>query len=256
VIAGKIFIVFGRQEPFPAEIELDTLDGDDGFVVVGHYEGYAAGTSIAAAGDVNDDGIGDLIVGAPEDDDSPGWAYVIYGREDGFPAFLPVTSLDGSNGFALEGIGPESKAGRSVAGIGDVNGDGVDDIAIGAPYATRSDDIGAGEAYIVYGRASDVDADGVRDSLDNCTQAANADQRDTDGDGFGNACDPDLNGDCNVDFADLGLMRAVFFSPDADADLDGSGAVDFNDLGVLKQLFFDPPGPTGIVNVCDVVEFG
>ena len=58
------------------------------------------------------------------------------------------------------------------------------------------------------------------DLNDNCTLVANPDQRNTDGDAFGNICDPDLN---------------------------GNGAVDFQDLGLLKSRFLSPPGPAGLL---------
>jgi hypothetical protein len=94
--------------------------------------------------------------------------------------------------------------------------------------------------------APDTDGDLVKDFTDNCSERANADQRDTDGDGFGNFCDPDLNDDNVVNFVDLGIMESVFFTADADADLDGSGSVNFTDLGIVKEFFFDAPGPSGI----------
>jgi Dockerin type I domain/Thrombospondin type 3 repeat len=95
--------------------------------------------------------------------------------------------------------------------------------------------------------ARDTDNDGVPDGADNCTAVANPDQRDTNGDGYGNVCDPDLNNDGLVNFADLGMMKSVFFSGNADADLNGNGSVNFTDLGVLKAYFFGPPGPSALV---------
>jgi hypothetical protein len=106
---------------------------------------------------------------------------------------------------------------------------------------------GAFNGGTVYELALDIDGDGVVDVDDNCTLLANADQRDTHADGYGNLCDPDLNGDGIVNFADLALLKAVFFTPDADADFGGNGTVDFVDLGTLKALFFQTPGPSGIV---------
>ena len=91
----------------------------------------------------------------------------------------------------------------------------------------------------------------MADDSDNCSIAANADQRDTDGDGFGNICDADLSDDCIVNAVDLGILKSVFFSADPDADFDGSGAVNAVDLGIFKALFFLPPGPSGITNICD-----
>lgn len=95
--------------------------------------------------------------------------------------------------------------------------------------------------------AGDADGDGVADPDDNCTEHANAAQRDSDGDGYGNRCDADFNGDGAVNFLDLGIMKSRFFTADADADLNGDGAVNFLDLGILKSLFFKPPGPSGVV---------
>lgn len=93
---------------------------------------------------------------------------------------------------------------------------------------------------------ADGDSDGVGDVCDNCIAHSNSDQRDTNGDGFGNRCDADLNGDNAVNFADLGIMKSLFFSTDTDADLNGDGAVNFADLGILKSLFFNAPGPSAI----------
>ncbi len=90
---------------------------------------------------------------------------------------------------------------------------------------------------------ADTDADGVDDTVDNCTEVANADQRDTNGDGFGNACDADLNGDLTINFEDLQLFKAVIFMSDEDADFDGNGTVDFQDLTLMKASFFGAPGP-------------
>ncbi len=92
---------------------------------------------------------------------------------------------------------------------------------------------------------ADADNDGVLDDSDNCTLVENADQRDTDGDGFGNLCDADLDNNGTIDFADLAIMKARFFSGDADADLDGDGTVAFPDLAIMKAGFFGAPGPAG-----------
>jgi hypothetical protein len=93
--------------------------------------------------------------------------------------------------------------------------------------------------------APDGDADGAVDIRDNCTLVANADQRDTDGDGFGNRCDADFDGDCTINFVDLGVVKSAFFGSDPDADLDGDGSVNFLDLAMFKAQFFGVPGPSG-----------
>ena len=94
----------------------------------------------------------------------------------------------------------------------------------------------------------DADADGVPDTTDNCVLVSNPDQRDTNGDNFGNLCDADLNDDCSVNFPDLNLFKSVFFGNDPDADLDGDGTVNFADLELVKQQFFGSPGPSALAS--------
>ena len=100
---------------------------------------------------------------------------------------------------------------------------------------------------------SDTDGDGVLDHEDNATLVVNQDQRDTDGDGYGNIVDPDLNNDMIVNFADLSLMKQRFFSADPDADLDGNGLVNFGDLSIMKSMFFQSPGDSYVDHLADSV---
>jgi hypothetical protein len=93
---------------------------------------------------------------------------------------------------------------------------------------------------------ADSDGDGVADVADNCIQIANADQRDTDDDGYGNICDPDFDNNETVDFADLAYLKSAFFGSDPLTDLDGDGKTDFADLAILKSMFFGSPGPSGL----------
>lgn len=118
---------------------------------------------------------------------------------------------------------------------------------------------GSGVFYdnIRFGGAGDWDRDGVEDVIDNCIDVANDDQRDTDGDNFGNACDADLNADCGVNFGDLAQLKAAFiprpYNPDA--DFDGDDNVNFGDLAFLKSSFFNGaypgPGPSALPTACD-----
>ncbi len=95
-------------------------------------------------------------------------------------------------------------------------------------------------------QATDNDGDGVLDLLDNCSAVANADQRNTDGDLYGNVCDPDFNNDGAVNFPDLALMKSVFFLQGAfDQDMNGDGFVNFVDLSLFSEYFFSAPGPAG-----------
>jgi hypothetical protein len=107
------------------------------------------------------------------------------------------------------------------------------------------------ENAVVFAAATyDSDVDGIGDNLDNCLAVSNSQQRDTDGDGIGNACDADLNDDCTVDINDLEILRGMFFSSNADADFNGDGMVNAIDLGIMKRQFSGEPGPTGTPNLC------
>ncbi len=94
--------------------------------------------------------------------------------------------------------------------------------------------------------APDSDGDSVPDSEDNCTDVANADQRDTNGDGYGNACDADITNDGVINFGDLALFKSVFLTTEPDADFDGDGQVNFGDLALLKATFLGSPGPSQV----------
>ena len=95
---------------------------------------------------------------------------------------------------------------------------------------------------------ADSDGDGVADDVDNCRAMANPAQLDMDGDGYGQACDADLTNNRIVDANDLSLLRSFFFSSiDPLYDLDGNGQVDFADLGFLRRRYLQPPGPSSHV---------
>ncbi len=98
--------------------------------------------------------------------------------------------------------------------------------------------------------ALDTDFDGFDDATDNCILIANSDQRDTDGDGFGNICDTDLNNDNVTNILDVGILQSVFLNsspfinPIAEhADFNNDGVINLLDMGILKAYFLQPPGP-------------
>ncbi|MEO1574945.1 MAG: thrombospondin type 3 repeat-containing protein, partial [Pseudomonadota bacterium] len=110
-----------------------------------------------------------------------------------------------------------------------------------------------GQLYQVRG-GSDIDGDGVPDDIDNCVETPNPNQIDTNNDGFGNRCDPDLDNDGLItNTIDLGLLRLAFFSRpgdanwNPDADFNSDGVINVIELGILRQFFFNAPGP--IANV-------
>jgi hypothetical protein len=95
------------------------------------------------------------------------------------------------------------------------------------------------------GSNGDLDSDGVFNLSDNCIAASNTDQRDSNQDGFGNVCDPDLDNNLVVDNADLALLLAVLGQARADADNNGDGTVDSLDLGFTLSYYGGVPGPSG-----------
>ena len=92
----------------------------------------------------------------------------------------------------------------------------------------------------------DADNDLVPDINDNCQLDANGDQRDSNGDGYGNVCDADLNNDGIINFLDIALLGDLFLSTDADADLNGDGVVNFLDVSIIGNAFLTEPGPSGV----------
>ncbi|MBE9098896.1 Calx-beta domain-containing protein [Vacuolonema iberomarrocanum] len=156
--AGASYVVFGSSEGFSANLDLTTLDGSNGFVINGLLEEDRLGRSVSGAGDIDGDGIDDLIIGAAAADfggsGSAGTSYVVLGSREGFSPSLDLTTLDGSNGFAINGVAEDDFAGISVSGAGDVNGDGVSDLIVGASAADANGNDGAGTSYVVFGRSA------------------------------------------------------------------------------------------------------
>lgn len=102
---------------------------------------------------------------------------------------------------------------------------------------------------VLHGGETDTDGDGVGDSIDNCIEIANADQRNTDADLFGNICDADLDNNGIVNLVDYNLFRPSFgqtapLSAAAEnADFNGDGIVNLNDFSLFRSMFAQPPGP-------------
>ncbi len=118
--------------------------------VYGPSEGSYTGTSVSGGGDFNGDGYSDAIIGAPGIDS----AFVVFGNSAATTQmWINGEGWNTNTGFAITGASGTS-FGRSVASVGDFNGDGFDDIAIGAPYTSPDSGEGAGSAYIIFGKAT------------------------------------------------------------------------------------------------------
>lgn len=100
---------------------------------------------------------------------------------------------------------------------------------------------------VVYSYLLDSDGDGVLDNSDNCQWVSNADQRDSNGDGYGNICDTDLNNDGITNGLDVGVLRVEFLTSGPDSDFNNDGIVNGLDVGIMRTYFLMPPGPSGLV---------
>jgi hypothetical protein len=98
----------------------------------------------------------------------------------------------------------------------------------------------------------DTDTDGLPDSTDNCIAVSNASQCDSDGDGYGNHCDGDLNNNGFTNAFDTPLFRAQLGQPSVNptynaADFNCNGFVNSFDTPIYRSLLGLPPGPSGLV---------
>ena len=217
---GETYVVYGGASAPGTEgvLDLGALDGTNGFILTGIDAVDQSGSSVSSAGDVNGDGYDDLIIGANGADNRAGETYVVYGGASapGTEGVLDLGALDGTNGFILTGIDAFDYSGRSVSSAGDVNGDGYDDLIIGARYADPNGDSRAGETYLVYGGASAPGTDGMLDlSSLNGTNGfilTGIDADDFSGSSVSSA------GDVNGDGYDDLIIGARFADPNGDSE--------------------------------------
>ncbi|MEM9981387.1 MAG: hypothetical protein AAF734_02750, partial [Bacteroidota bacterium] len=162
--AGESYVVFGNSTGrfSTGSLELSDLNGNNGFVINGIDADDRSGFSASSAGDVNGDGVDDLIIWAyganPNGKSSAGETYVVFGSTTGgfSTGSLELSSLDGNNGFIINGIDVDDRLGRSVSSAGDVNGDGIGDLIIGARDADPNGNSRAGASYVVFGQCHSI----------------------------------------------------------------------------------------------------
>ncbi|MBX3730394.1 MAG: FG-GAP repeat protein [Candidatus Sumerlaeia bacterium] len=161
--AGQVFVVFGKPDQEPLDLDDIALDAHTGgFVIHGPFEGARAGYAVAGAGDVNGDGFADILVGTNTAIGSNTFvsdAYIVFGKPDGVAIDLVDIRNGSGPGIMLQGPGIYHSQSLAVSGAGDVNGDGLPDVIIGMPsLRTFSfcggqgcvDDGRPGAAYVVF----------------------------------------------------------------------------------------------------------
>lgn len=153
----KVSVLFGASN-LASLVNASSLNGTTGFVLnrTDNYDAFGYENGLAS-GDIDGDGVEDLIIGAngaaPNGSNS-GETYVVFGKTTGFSSSIDASGIiDGTNGFILNGVDSGDNSGFSVF-AGDVNGDGTKDIIIGANKADPNNNSGAGETYVVFGSSS------------------------------------------------------------------------------------------------------
>jgi hypothetical protein len=148
--SGRAYVVFGKADTDPVSLA-DVAQGAGGFVLDGEIEEDGLYQRVSGAGDVNGDGLNDVIVGAPSALSSAGRTYVVFGKADTDTVALADVA-QGLGGFAMDGEAGNDNSGGSVSGAGDMNNDGLADVVVGAGTASPNGVSSSGRAYVVFGK--------------------------------------------------------------------------------------------------------
>jgi hypothetical protein len=113
------------------------------------------GDSVSSAGDFNGDGYDDVIIGSVDGNNYKGAAYLVYGTGDSIIGSSGIIStsdlIPGVLGFQFLGMSQNDYTGTSVSSAGDFNGDGYDDVIIGAPYTDIGSKSNIGKSFVIFG---------------------------------------------------------------------------------------------------------
>ncbi|MBI2256729.1 MAG: FG-GAP repeat protein, partial [Proteobacteria bacterium] len=226
---GAAYVVFGHSGGFSATLNVNDLNGTNGFRIAA--DGGWFGASVASAGDFNGDGYADIIVGAP----MSSTAYVLFGHSGGFSANMSLSNLGADEGFKID-VGTDERLGYDVSSAGDLNGDGYDDVIVGAVYA-QDGGKDTGAAYVVFGHSTPNDIVVSGDNASNTLIGSAYGEIITGGQGNdtidGGGGEDSLNGGAGDD--QLHLADNHFYRVDGGNGLDTlhldfAGSIDFGDL--------------------------
>ncbi|MBN1539559.1 MAG: FG-GAP repeat protein [Candidatus Thermoplasmatota archaeon] len=185
--SGQVYLIFGKASGWSMDKDLGSVDAS----FIGEENGDSLGVSVSGAGDVNGDGYNDILIGASGNDEGgsdAGQTYLYLGRSTSWSMDMDLSSADAS--FIGEAAGDES--GYSVSGAGDVNGDGYDDLLIGA-YKKDGEGIDRGQTFLIFGKASGwamdtdlsrSDASFIGERDDDCSGSPVSQAGDVNGDGY------------------------------------------------------------------------
>tara|TARA_R110002096_G_scaffold416576_3_gene619589 strand:- start:32597 stop:34816 length:2220 start_codon:yes stop_codon:yes gene_type:complete len=156
--AGNVYVIYGSNIAFPAEFDPNDLTGNNGFTIVGGGIADHIGADVAFAGDLNGDGIDDLVIGALHTGSPVKQQYIVFGSDSGFDSVFNLDNLNGNNGVTLEGSNFGSSSTIAVSAVGDFNGDGYDDTLIGSYLSDVGLYDSAGESYLIFGHGGSWDS--------------------------------------------------------------------------------------------------
>lgn len=149
---GSVFVIFGQIGGIGATFNVNSLNGFNGFRIDGDSQVLTHRlSSVRDAGDVNNDGFDDILLSGFQG----GSRHVVFG-DDSFGASLTLNSPNGSNGFEVSGFG--SGTDRDSTGLGDFNGDGIDDLLLGDSARSTNGLTSNGRAFVFHGSKDVFDA--------------------------------------------------------------------------------------------------